>query len=153
MIIIPATTYDLDGIYACAAKFFEYAKFAEQGLTLDEYSFKHAVRKYIEDESGIVLLLKENPYGEVKGGIAGQVMPYWMNRNINLLVEVFYWINPECRGSSGIRMLKEFENEGRRLGANKVVMISVETHLTDKVNALYKRCGYMPFENFFIKDV
>lgn len=143
----------MDGIVDCAKKFFEYAKFAEQGLPLDEESFRKTVGGDIKSKNGVVLLLKDGPYGEVVGGIAGKVGPYWMNFGIKILFERFFWINEQYRGTSAVRMIRKFESAGAKIGAKKTAMIAINTHLFDGVKRLYEKCGYSHIEGYFIKDM
>lgn len=146
--ITDATKYDLEGIYRCAVKFFEYAGYEERyGLPLDRESFIDMVKPYVD--SGICLLWRNTPYGEIKGGICGMVVPWGYNNKIKLCYELFYWMDPDVRGK-GLELIKEYEKRVENLGARSV-MIQPETELTEKVGILYKRRKYQPFERFWIK--
>jgi len=140
---------DLDGITDCAERFFAYAKYTENGLPLDRDSFKSMVRGVIESENGIVLLLMDKLY--VAGGIAGSVLPWGFNKSIKFCHELFYWVDEKYRGRKSLELLIKYEKKAMSLGANKSIMISVNTDLKDKVNLLYKRMGYVENEQQFIK--
>ena len=142
-----AAEYDVDGIYACAVRFFEYAKYEEQhGMPLDEGSFKSMLRKYLKD--GICFLAVEGV--DVRGGICGMIMPWGFNQRIKVALELFYWMDEEYRGLTGMRLLAKYEDAVAKAGA-KNIMIQPETELTEKVGRLYERKGYVPFERFWIK--
>lgn len=147
-----ALVNDLDGIADCAERFFQYADYARKGLVLDRESFKAFIKTHIEGESGIVLLLMDGLY--VAGGICGWVGEWGFNRSIKICNEVFYWIDEKYRGgANSVRLLIEFENKAKEIGADRILMISVNTYLQDKVNCLYERKGYQKLEQLHIKTV
>lgn len=149
MIIRPANLDDIEGIYRCASDFFEYAKYAEQNLPLCKESFCSAVKEYIE--KGVVLLLSNGD--DVCGGIAGIIAPWTFNRSIKIMLEFFFWIDPEYRGIHAIKMMKEFEKKSRSMGADFIYMVSVNTFMQDGVDRLYKKLGYSFAEQFHIKEL
>ena len=152
MIIVPATRFDIEGIADCAERFFLYADYESQGMPLNREDFKDMVlSNYIMDESGLALLLKDDPCGKIRGGIAGRMSAWGYNRSIKIMVELFYWVDQEYRGLNSIRLIDKFEKESFKKGANKVVMISINTDLKDGVDRLYKKRGFEHFEQFFIK--
>ena len=137
---------DLPGITRCARDFFVYAKYTEQGMPLNENDFQAMVGKYIDD--GVVLLMDD---GQIRGGIAGMMNDWGFNNSIKVMVELFYWVDPECRGVSSLKLLKAFERASKSLGADKIFMVSVGTDIQDQVGNLYKRMGYKEHERFYIK--
>ena len=152
MFIRDALINDLDGITDCCKRFFEYARFEDQGLPLDENSFRNMVATdYVENPDGIVLLLMNKLY--VAGGIAGKISQWGFNTNIKMCVELFWWVDIPYRGRKSIELLKQYEDKAKALGAHKSVMVSINTHLQDYVNHLYERMGYKKNEQFFIKSL
>ena len=151
MQIRQAAIRDLDGMLQCAKKFHKYAKYTEQGLLLDEGSFNSIVKAYIINPKGIVLLLVDEKDGCIHGMIAGAVFPWSFNKNIQIMLELFYWVDPECRGLNSIRLYKGYEKLAREKGAEFSFMVSVATELQEGVNRLYLRNGYVPQEQFFMK--
>ena len=150
MVILDATIYDLDGITACAERFFEYAGYAEKfNMPLDRGSFQAMVSPYIQQDNGICLLVKNSDPGNVLGGICGTVVPWGFNSEIKIALELFYWLDPDARGF-GLKLIKAYEDRVKEMGARNV-MIQPETELTEKVGTLYRRRGYRPFERFWIK--
>jgi RimJ/RimL family protein N-acetyltransferase len=142
---------DLDGLTECAKRFFEYAGYAEQGTPLDPQSFKDLVQGYIESDNGIVLVLMDGD--KVVGSIAGHVNEWGFNRNIKMAVELHYWVDEGYRGKNSVKMLILYEKYAQALGASKSMMVSIDTHLKDKVGNLYKRMGYREYEKFYSKDI
>ena len=151
MFIREALISDLDGIADCAERFFEYAQYAEQGTPLCRGDFIQMVKGYIESDQGIVLLLMDGLY--VAGGIAGDVRQWGFNKAIKSCIELFYWVDEPYRGRKSIELLKLYERRARELGAHKNIMVSVATELQERVNNLYQRMGYQPYEQFFVKSL
>lgn len=150
MQIRKANKTDLPGITRCARDFFQYADFAKYNLVLDEPSFEATVQKHME--RGVVLLLVDDD-NTVRGGIAGAPSPWGFNSAVTIMLELFFWVDPEYRGLSAFRMLKEFEKASRSLGVDKIGMIAVNTYLADAVGKMYERTGYKLLESFYIKDM
>ena len=102
MQIRKANKSDLPSITRCARDFFAYADFAQYGLTLDEASFEAMVSSHMK--RGIVLLLVDDN-NTVRGGIAGAPSPWGFNSAVTIMLELFFWVDPEYRGLSAFRML------------------------------------------------
>lgn len=149
MKIRPANINDIPAITRCAESFFEYAKFANDGLELDRVSFQKTVKWYLDN--GIILLLINN--NKVVGGISGRIVPWDFNHSIKVALEFFYWVDEEYRGIDSVKLLMQFEEVCKLQGADYVCMISVNTHLEDKVHKLYKKMGYEKVETLFRKRV
>jgi len=142
---------DLEGLTQCARRFFEYADYAARGTPLDEDCFKEKVAEYIEDPNGIVLLLMDKD--RVAGGIAGYVGEWCFNKNIKMAVELFYWVDEEYRGLNSAKLFILYEKYAKACGAVRSVMVSIDTHLKEKVRKLYLRRGYKEYERFYIKTI
>lgn len=151
MLIREALISDLDGLTACARKFFEYADYEGQGLPFDEKSFREMTRTYIEHDRGVVFVLLDKD--RVVGAIGGQVMPWSFNHSIKIALELFYWVDENCRGINSFKLLREYEKRLKEKGAKKSVMIAINTNLQDRIEKLYLYCGYTGFEKYFIKDI
>ena len=64
--------------------------------------------------------------------------------------ETVWWIEPDYRGRSGLRMLAAYEDWARGIGCVSIGMASLESN---DVSGLYRRCGYAPAETHFIKTL
>ena len=152
MIITHATKYDIEGIADCAERFFEYAKYEEEGMPLCRESFKRMMLdRFIDKRMSVCLLLKDSHIGTVRGGICGFVTQWGYNDSIKIGVEHFYWVDLEFRGINSIKLKKAYEKEIYDLGAVKNIMVEPNTHLSAGVARLYGRSGYKPHERFWIK--
>ncbi len=64
--------------------------------------------------------------------------------------ETVWWIEPDHRGGSGLRMLAAYEDWARDLGCVSIGMASLASN---DVGGLYRRFGYVPAETHFIKTL
>lgn len=64
--------------------------------------------------------------------------------------ETAWYIEPEARGRSAIRMLDAYEAWAREQGCVRVCMASLATN---DVSRLYERRGYAPAETHFVKTL
>lgn len=140
---------DIKEIIECGKHFFEYAKFNEKGLFLCEKSFGKEVELYISSSNGIILLLMDG--NAVVGGICGAVVPWAFNNSVKMCHEFFYWVEPEHRGLSSIRLYKKFEKQAIEEGAKFVHMITPNTELN--IDGLYQRLGFKYHESGWIKEL
>lgn len=153
LIIREATILDIDGIVECAERFFDYAKQPFKNMPFDRQSFVNMMEEHIQSENSVVILLVDSGVNNanVVGGICGFANEWGFNNNIKFGIEVFYWVDEKFRGIQSIKMLKMYEDEMKRLGVQQNIMISVNTHLADKVGALYNRMGYELMEKMYVK--
>lgn len=63
--------------------------------------------------------------------------------------EVFWWVNPDQRGSLGVRLLKAAEQWARDMGASKVQMIAP----TERVGQIYAALGYQAVETTYQRSL
>lgn len=96
-----------------------------------------------------VFFVAENGTNAV-GFIAGMLSEHPYNPKITVLSELFWWVQPEYRGSSaGARLLRAFEDYGRA-NADWVVM-TLETKSPVDPRSLEKR-GFKHFESSFLLE-
>jgi len=69
-----------------------------------------------------------------------------------VLQELMWYVYPEHR-KHGLKLLKSFEDEGRKVGAKMVVMALMHNSDTERIDRLYKRRGYRPFETHYLKEL
>lgn len=85
------------------------------------------------------------------GLISGYVVPHHFNPEIKMLVETFWWVTPEHRGSSaGARLLSAFEDYGKANADWISMTLESESSVSDK--ALLRR-GYILKEKTFLMEV
>ena len=108
-----------------------------------------SIKENFKLNDNIILIEKEK-----KGLILGIVYPYIFNPQILIAQELGWWVEPEYRGTTvGVRLLKEFELQARKKGANKIIMASLHNEYKDKLASIYNKLGYAPLEYMYIKDL
>ena len=116
------------------------------------------------DRDGMAVTLREmmiNPragiwlaiQNEVPVGIAGALMyPLYFNPAHEVVQELFWWLNPEVRGSgAGEKLFQNMQNWARDNQASAVFMIALDDSRVDKMDRFYKRAGFHPMERTYMK--
>lgn len=89
-----------------------------------------------------------------KGLILGLLYPLFYNPSVIIAQELGWWVEPKYRNTSlGIKLLKEFESEAKKRGANKIVMFYLEAQTPDKVESILERLDYRHVEYNMVKDL
>ena len=85
------------------------------------------------------------------GFIAGLLVPHWMNEEVIVLDELFWWVDPDHRGSkAGLMLLKEYCDFGEA-NAHQMTM-TLENESPVKPETL-QRFGLMQHERVFLKEM
>ncbi len=142
-----ASVADIDRCIKCAE---EFHNVYEPGAHFSEMAWRHFWVPIVERGGGVMLLLEH--LGEVVGGIGGLLTRFQTSMELHL-VEMFWWVNKEHRGFSALKLLGMFEDWGRDQGADSVLMTLMESSEPEKVEALYLKNGYTPFERHFRKSL
>lgn len=87
--------------------------------------------------------------GAVKGAILGIVTDHLMTGE-GVAVEVGWWVEPECRGSNGLRLLEAYEEAVKASGASLSVMTCPPDD-SERVGRIYERAGYRKMEATYMK--
>lgn len=102
-------------------------------------------------ESGI---LKVAVNGSVIGCAGALVFPHWWNASELVAQELFWFVDEDHRNTSaGIRLLLALEKSAKSMGAKKMMMLCLEDLDGEKVAKMYKKLGYIPQEQTFVKDL
>lgn len=127
------------------------AFFAEGNLIgeLNEAHFVDSLQAYIDKGIGFVLVAGNPPF---RGAIAGAIFPDFAS-GVPRCMEFFWYVNQQERGFIGVRLLKEFENEAKKRGADNVLMMHLVAGKQDQFSAFFERCGYKLREQVFAKKL
>lgn len=97
-----------------------------------------------------VFFVAEDSSGKLTGFIAGMLAEHPYNAAITVLTELFWWVDPEHRGSSaGARLLQAFTEYGRE-HADWIVM-TLEAKSPIDPQSLERR-GFKHFESSFLLE-
>jgi GNAT superfamily N-acetyltransferase len=125
-------------------------RFFAEGLVmgkLNEESFVKGVAGYLNAGVGIFLVYGDPPF---QGAIGGAIYPDFPTGDI-VATEFFWYVIPEHRGQAGVRLLKAFEEEAKRRGAVRLMMMHFESPKTAAFGHLYERLGYCKKEQIYAK--
>jgi predicted N-acetyltransferase YhbS len=135
---------DLIEIIDMGRVFFEHSgngKFT----TFDEPSLTATLISLISGVAGGTLLVAETD-GRVVGMAACVVFPFYANNSTLIGQEVFFWVNPEHRGSVGNALLDELEVSAMRKGAKVFINANLAGERDSAFARFYRRRGYTPAE-------
>lgn len=89
-----------------------------------------------------------------RGGILGIVQQYAFNNDSKFAYDIGFWVEPELRGTSlALRLLKQFEAKAKELGADRVIMVGLETQRPEAMKSFYHKLGYRTLETNYIKEI
>lgn len=86
-------------------------------------------------------------------GIAGALMyPLYFNPAYEVVQELFWWLNPEARGSgAGEKLFQNVQDWAKDMGATVVFMVALDNDRVDKMHKFYRRAGFHPMERTYMK--
>lgn len=149
--IRPATIDDVPRLIQMGRKFHEEA-LADKGLG---YAPLDLIKYYITlMESPIAIFLVADVEDKVVGSIGGMIVPWNMDFSQLILMEQWWWVDPDYRGGKVALDLEEgFIQWGKDNGANRIIMVSIILDKEETVKRYYKRRGYKYLETHFIKEI
>jgi GNAT superfamily N-acetyltransferase len=103
----------------------------------------------VNPRAGIWLAFRDG----VPVGLVGALLyPLYFNPAHEVAQELFWWLNPEARGSgAGEKLFQIVQNWAKDAGATAVFMIALEDRRVDKMDRFYKRAGFQPMERTYMK--
>lgn len=105
--------------------------------------------KLLNSGSGFILGIQKD--GVWVAAIGGVVFPD-INDGDMILTECFWFAFPEARGHA-LRLVKDFEEQGRFMGAKRAIMVHLHSINAEVLSKVYQRMGYQPLEMHYIKDL
>lgn len=144
-----ATLNDAQAILSMGQKFHSIAGFE---FNYDHISVLKTIQQLIVEPNGILLIAESE--GVPIGMIGGLIYPHYMDNSHLTGQELFFWVNPEKRGSSvAVELLKSCESTAKERGAQSFSMMSLANVNPEKANKLYLKLGYKPLEHTFTKSL
>lgn len=133
-VIREATLDDVDAVVAMSLRFISETPYGA-AITGDPVRLLAFAERLIENQDGALFVADQA--GELAGMIAlwAFTHPYSGER---IASELVWWVNPDQRGSLGVRLLKRAEQWAQAQGAAALQMIAPN----ERVEAFYVACGY-----------
>jgi GNAT superfamily N-acetyltransferase len=119
----------------------------ELALNKDQVPLDPQYEVYLErDRRGEVLLIAGRETGRLVGYFVGFVAPGLHYRTcLTLTMDIFY-VLPECRGRSGLRLFRAVEAEAKRRGVQRMF---VGSKLHKDAGWLFEKLGYVEVERYY----
>lgn len=145
-----AVAADLEHVLALARNFFAATSYADI-IDFDDQSFIGTFNHLIQ--GGGVCLVGEMD-GQILGFTGAMAYPFYFNANHKTGQELFWWVEPQARGSGlGSHMFKALEQWARDQGCKTFSMIALDSLRPEAVAKVYRRSGYLPSEHSYIKEL
>lgn len=148
-----AQEFDYPALVEIGHKFFAFNSYRHY-TNIDEPSL---IQTFELLRTQHILLVAEaeiefNSQYELIGTAGAFVAPLFWNANYLQGVEAFWWIEPEYRGGSAGKQLREaLENAAKDKGVQFWSMIALKESMHDQVCAQYERAGLKPVETVYMK--
>lgn len=151
LVVRKATAEDFERILPLAHRFFEASKYGRE-MAFDDVSFKQTFDHLISGEDGVFFVAAED--GEIVGLAGALAYPFYFNSAHKTGQELFWWVDPDARGSSvGVSMFDALECWAREQGCKTFSMICLDSLRPEAVSKIYQRRGYRASEHTFIKEL
>ena len=103
----------------------------------------------IKNNIGVIFIYKKD--GKIAGMVGGVKHPD-INDGSSVAMEMFWAVLPSAKGR-GIALLNRFELWAKDEGCKKIIMVRLIESMPEYVGDIYRRKGYAPIEEHFIKEL
>jgi GNAT superfamily N-acetyltransferase len=151
IIVNKATVNDIEDYIGMCAKFHSKSTIKDYAV-FDVESMQAFLLNALSNPDIAVFVCKDD--NKLIGITAGLVFPLYFNHNYKVAQELWWWLEPEARGSgAGDLMYKALESWAKEKEANAMFMIALEDEKVETMAKLYKRKGFVGTERTFIKEL
>ena len=120
------------------------------GIKFDLETLYETVQNFIDNQIGIVA----EEEGKIIGVIGGMIAPSMFDKSQKIGQESVWYVTQEARkGKVGLYLIKAFEEECIKRGANAIIMIHMSNLYPEILDRLYKINGFRLMESNYIKGV
>lgn len=144
--IRPATDVDIPRLVEMGTRFISETTYRDRITNSPDAMLALAERLLTGGDDATVLV------ADRAGAVVGMIGLVAFAHHISgerVVGEVCWWVDPEARGSAGVRLLKAAEQWARARGATAIQMIAP----TDDVARIYLALGYVPVETTFQRNL
>lgn len=111
----------------------------------------HNWRSLMQNNLGTMWVLRIK--GEIAGALGGMLVPD-INDGELVATEAFWFVLPQYRNSLwSIRLLTNFENWAKGIGAKRIVMVHLLSSMPEKLKHFYEKRGYQAVEITYAKSL
>lgn len=137
-----ATIDDIDRCHVIGEQFRDFSPYSDVPYCPD------TVRDLLSGMIKEQMLIIAEDGNKLIGLIGGSYGPIFFNREYKIAYELFWYVDPEHRGSVGMKLLFAFERRAKEIGCQKLMMMTLRKN---DVGALYTRLGFDETETGFVK--
>jgi GNAT superfamily N-acetyltransferase len=141
----PATLADVEAIVAMGERFRSQTTYADTVEKSPE-SVRALTTRMVNGDDSIVFVAEDPATGDLVGMLAVLTYTHYMS-GVRKAIEVVWWVDPDQRGTLGVRLLRDAETWARARGAEALELIAP----TPRIEQLYDRLGYAPVERMYFR--
>lgn len=130
----------------CAAKFYASSRFL-RGFDIDR--FTGIWTNFLQEDLGVIFALFDGD--EIRGALGG-LLSADLYSGERYSQELFWWIEPEFRGS-GLWLYRQFEAWARDRGCAEIRMINLADSMSEQLDTVYRRLGFELIEKHWGKPL
>lgn len=140
-----ATLSDIPNLIQMGEHFLQESPLGKY-LAYNSTQMRELCQSLVDAEHGAILVA-ESGIGLV--GMFGVIVsPHIISGEI-MGTELFWWVNPEARGTAGIKLLRTAEEWAKAQGATRMMLAAPTAH----VEQICIRLSYTPVESMFSKTL
>lgn len=143
-----ATHADIAAVIEIGHRFHDATVYG-QAAELDNPTLIERLGRLVQAKDGLLLVAEER--GEIVGTLGAIVTTPWFNKHRHVMQELFWWVNPEARGTgAGGALFEALEDASERLGMPLLMMRTpnIEPAVMDR---LYRMKGFVPWDSYYMK--
>ena len=140
-----AISGDVDCIVKMGCRFIETTSYSDK-FRVEPDQIRRVAESLIDEPSGVVFLY-EGERSVV--GMIGVLCHQHLLTGDLVAGELFWWMDPDERGSAGIRLFKKAQKWAEQKGATELTMAAPSNY----VAAIYKRLGLRFIESTYSLDL
>ncbi len=116
--------------------------------SFDPISFQQTATWLIDSPTGVLLVITKDGVHGMAGAL---IYPAWFNLAFYVAKVIFWWADPIARGLQATALRRALEYRLKELWGQNAIMLSLAGMRDEAMARLYRREGYRPMENTFIK--
>lgn len=139
----------MEDLFRMAGQFHQQSCY-HGSLPLDLASFGDTIARLCTAETGCVLVAERD--GKPCGMAAATIARSWMNADVLVGQELFWWVDPDARGTgAGTGLIDGLEGWAREAGCSVFYMASTGNLRPDALARYYRRRGYVPHDIYYAR--
>lgn len=143
---------DLEQLVAHGEEFWTHTTYYKRGREYSPEAVAGLCSYLITEDDGFIIVLADDE-DNVKGFGLVLVTPFIFDQTWKSALELAYYIDPECRGTYGVKLLKKMEKIAKLYGAEFMTMITMEDSAPEQAARIYDKLGYTKNEVLYTKEL